>query len=305
MMSMQCLVPLMTTVHLAEPSAPPAVQCGAAGCILTNAVPKLACPTGDRGLIISTNALIRVVAVDAARREVTVESGVTLGQLIDAAAGAGLAVPYTPYWLGLTVGRLLSTGAHENVGSSRRRRRPRGTPGCGRSVPARDPELDAGRVSLRVLGVISQVILALALQNMFKWSVRFERRDGGDLADRVVAFAKEHEFADILWYPGHRKAVYRVDDRVPLNTSGDDVYDFCFRPPGPPRRSPSRPTGSPVRRTLRLLGDGVEEAHMVLRKYGGLPHWGKDQNAAFEGAAASEWSDAVLGSDGVSVVTGE
>jgi len=78
----------------------------------------------------------------------------------------------------------------------------------------------------------------------------------------------------------------------------------------------------------RLHGGAVAEVEqMALRRYGGLPHWGKNQNAAFEGGAAgrygaarvaafvavkrafdpdglfsSEWSDAVLGiGGGVSV----
>jgi FAD/FMN-containing dehydrogenase len=62
----------------------------------SHSVPKLPCPGSDRGLIISTTD-----AVDARKREVTVEAGVTLGKLIGAAATAGLAVPYTPYWLGI------------------------------------------------------------------------------------------------------------------------------------------------------------------------------------------------------------
>ena len=52
----------------------------------------------------------RVVAVDAARGKVTVEGGVTLGQLIDAAAKAGLGLPYTPYQLTGRRRAALSTG---------------------------------------------------------------------------------------------------------------------------------------------------------------------------------------------------
>ena len=47
-----------------------------------------------------------------------------------------------------------------------------------------------------------------------------------DLGDEVVSFGRKHEFADIIWYPSQQKAVYRVDDRVSSNTSGNGLYDF-------------------------------------------------------------------------------
>nr|CAD1840711.1 unnamed protein product [Ananas comosus var. bracteatus] len=39
-------------------------------------------------------------------------------------------------------------------------------------------------------------------------------------------FGSQHEFADIAWYPGQRKVLYRIDDRIPNNASGNGVFDF-------------------------------------------------------------------------------
>ncbi|MED6181895.1 putative L-gulonolactone oxidase 6 [Stylosanthes scabra] len=212
----------------------------------SHSIPKLACPDGEDGLLISTNNLNKVLRVDADAGTITVESGVTLRQIITEAAGAGLALPYTPYWWGITIGGLMATGAHGSTlwgkGSAVheyvteiRIVSPAGAEDGYAKVrlltesDADDQHLNAARVSLGVLGVISQV--TLKLEPMFKRSVTYLTKDDKDLGEELISFGREHEFADVTWYPSQKKAVYRVDDRVPLNTSGDGLYYFLpFRP---------------------------------------------------------------------------
>ncbi|XP_009799012.1 putative L-gulonolactone oxidase 6 [Nicotiana tabacum] len=204
----------------------------------SHSIPKLVCPDGEDGLLISTKFLNKILRVDQENMSITVESGVTLKQLISEAAKSGLVLPYAPYWWGLTIGGLIGTGAH---GSS--------LWGLGSSVhdyivqlrivtPAEaaqnyaqirtlengNPELDAARVSLGVLGVISQI--TLKLEPVFKRAITLSERNDSDLGDEAAVFGRKHEFGDFTWYPSQRKVVYRIDDRVPANTPGNGLNDF-------------------------------------------------------------------------------
>jgi L-gulonolactone oxidase len=68
--------------------------------------------------------------------------------------------------------------------------------------------------------------VTLSLEPRFKRSITNDFRDDATLEEDFKAHALDHEFADITWYPSQHKAVYRQDDRAPLNSSGNGVNDF-------------------------------------------------------------------------------
>ncbi|CAL5408449.1 unnamed protein product [Camellia sinensis] len=204
----------------------------------SHSLPKLVCPDGEDGLVISTKFLNRTLETDHLSMTMSFETGVTLRDLISEAAKAGLALPYAPYWWGVTVGGMIGTGAHGSslwgVGSAvhdyvvgLRIVTPAG-PEDGYAkvwtLSNGDPDLNAARVSLGVLGVISQV--TLRLQPIFKRSITFLEKDDSDLGDQVGSIGNQHEFADMTWYPSQRKVIYRIDDRVSSNVSGNGLNNF-------------------------------------------------------------------------------
>eukprot|EP00250_Pteridium_aquilinum_P031179 c43195_g1_i1 orf=3-470(+) len=74
--------------------------------------PKLMCPGGNEGLVLSTRDYNRDLVIDMETMRVTADSGVELRHLLDRIAEAGLALPPAPLWQGVSLGGLLSTGAH-------------------------------------------------------------------------------------------------------------------------------------------------------------------------------------------------
>ncbi|KAK1275145.1 hypothetical protein QJS04_geneDACA016024 [Acorus gramineus] len=199
--------------------------------VYSHSMPKLSCPGGPegKGLVISTVKLNKVVSVDPLKRQMTVESGITLRGLIVAAAANGLALPHSPYWQGMTLGGLIGTGSH---GSS--------ISGKGSAVHEYvvakvvtfvegDEDLLAAKVSLGVLGVLSQV--TLQLEPMFKCSItnRLERDEGFE--HMISAFASATEYGDITCYPSQCRVVFCDDNKVPITTNGKGQNDFTgFRP---------------------------------------------------------------------------
>ncbi|KAF0916659.1 hypothetical protein E2562_010510 [Oryza meyeriana var. granulata] len=204
-------------------------------------IPKLACPGNGSSavpsLLIST-ARYDGVAVDGVARTVTADAGAPLRAVIDAAEASGLSLMAAPYWEGVSVGGLVSTGSHGSSWWGRGGAVHDHVVGLSLVVPTGaadgwakvmalqkgDALFNAAVVSLGLLGVVSKV--TLALEPRFKRSISYDYRDDSTFQDDFANHAASHQFADITWYPSQHQAVYRIDDRMPLNATGDGVNDF-------------------------------------------------------------------------------
>ncbi|KAL2318211.1 hypothetical protein Fmac_032087 [Flemingia macrophylla] len=203
----------------------------------SHTIPKLACPQ-DPTLLISTENYDSGIQIDAVNSAVTVDAGVGLRRLIDAVEDAGFSLAAAPYWEGVSVAGLISTGAHGSSWWGRGGAVHDYVVGLSVVVPAsesegyakvlrlesRDPLLSAAKVSLGVLGAISKV--KLSLEHRFKRSITYNFTEDNGIEDVYIDHAKQYEFADITWYPSRHTAVYRYDSRVPLNASGNGLNDF-------------------------------------------------------------------------------
>ncbi|MED6188442.1 L-gulonolactone oxidase 3 [Stylosanthes scabra] len=205
-----------------------------------HSMPKLACP--DQALqssfVISTERYNSQIQIDTTNAVVTVDAGVSLRQLIDALDAAGFSLVVSPYWEGITIGGLISTGAHGSSWWGKGGSVHDHVVGLSIVVPAKqsegyakilrlepqDPLFNAAKVSLGVLGAISKV--KLTIEPSFKRSITYNFASDVGLEDLYEEHANKYEFADITWYPSQYTAAYRYDSRVPLNTPGNAVFDF-------------------------------------------------------------------------------
>ncbi|KAH9289809.1 hypothetical protein KI387_033926, partial [Taxus chinensis] len=168
---------------------------------------------------------------------------VGLRKLLDVLAAKGLALPQTTDWDGLSMAGVVSTAAHGSSLWGKGGGIHEYVVGLTIVVPAtthqryaklihlteKDEALKAARVSLGVLGAISQV--TFAVEKLFKRSVTLKLIDDSDLEESFVKFAKLHEFGLIYWYPSFSGVLHSIQDRVPVDAPGNGkLSEIPFRP---------------------------------------------------------------------------
>jgi L-gulonolactone oxidase len=209
----------------------------------SHSFPRFACPGSSSGVIISTKDYSSIVSVDTSAMTVTAQSGILMRVLTFAIADSNLALPYSPYWDALTLGGVLATGAHGSSHFGKGSAVHEYVVGVRVVVPAnasegyakvvtfnvQDEDLNAVKVSLGVLGVISTV--TLQLQPAFKRNLTLEVCDDAGLEDKILEIANTVEFGDVTWFASTHQVIYRIDHRVPNSTLGDGVNRFFgFQP---------------------------------------------------------------------------
>ncbi|KAI3935740.1 hypothetical protein MKX01_032924 [Papaver californicum] len=188
----------------------------------SHSIPKLACPLQNSSILISTAKCNSGIDVDVKKMTVTVDSGVGLRNLIDEVEEAGLSLVVSPYWEAHGSSWWGKGGAvHDHIVGISVIVAANNSDGYAKIIQldAQNPLFNAARVSLGMLGAISK---------------HYERiPNDTNLEKEFMDLALTHEFADVTWYPSLHTTVYRKDDRVPLNTTGDGINDFIGFQPTP------------------------------------------------------------------------
>ncbi|XP_068652724.1 L-gulonolactone oxidase 3-like [Aristolochia californica] len=206
----------------------------------SHTIPKLTCPgsSPENSVVISTAKYNTNITIDVKNLKVTADSGVGLRELIDRVEEAGLSLVASPYWEGVSLGGVISTGSHgsswwgnggavhDHVVGISLVVAAMASEGFAKIIrlESNDALFNAARVSVGHLGVISKV--TLSLEPGFKRSITNIFKNDTQLENEFMEHAQKHEFADITWYPSRQTAVFRNDNRVPLDTSGDGINDF-------------------------------------------------------------------------------
>ncbi|KAF3569233.1 hypothetical protein DY000_02019232 [Brassica cretica] len=184
-------------------------------------IPKLACPSGSDAMLISTSKYNSAIEIEPDQLTVTADSGVSLRELIDKVEEAGFSLATSPYWEGMSIGGLVSTGSHGSSWSGRGGSVHDHVVGINLVVPA-----TSSKGYAKVVSIEEGRDVKLSIEKAFKRSITYNFTSDVALEDMFMEHGKKFEFGDITWYPSRKTAVYRYDLRSPDDVSGNGVNDF-------------------------------------------------------------------------------
>jgi FAD/FMN-containing dehydrogenase len=180
---------------------------------------------GQGGLQIDTSGLNRILQVDPAQMQVTVQPGMKLWDFNQKAhQDWGLVLSAVQEYAEPTLGGMLGNGTHGSTLSERSSSiqdyllAATVVNGKGEVQTITGEDLDFYATNLGVLGILTEI--TLQLQPSFKVQAKVSSHDEANLVNEIMELAGAHYSTNITWFPGQKKYTVTAFDKVPNETPG-------------------------------------------------------------------------------------
>ena len=173
-----------------------------------------------------TDALIdmtsynKIVSYDYNKKTVTVQSGLILGDFLEAIEAVGWCIPCLPDINTITIGGALATGTHGTSGKLLSEYMTECTlvlaDGSIKTITEEDDLMDAVRVSLGMLGVMSTI--TFKCEKSYTLHVKERPEKDSEWLPKIKSRLKEHDFLRILWLPHTDKGYVITGNKMKPDT---------------------------------------------------------------------------------------
>jgi L-gulonolactone oxidase len=162
----------------------------------------------------------KILHFDDAEHKVTVQSGVILGDLLEAIEAKGWCIPCLPDINTITIGGALATGTHGTSGKLLCEYMTSCSmvlaDGSLKVIDEKDKLIDAVRVSLGVLGIMSEI--TFKCEPIYTLHVKEGPEDDSEWLPKIKQRLQKHDFLRILWLPHTDKGYVITGDKIDPDT---------------------------------------------------------------------------------------
>lgn len=162
----------------------------------------------------------KILSYNESEKTITVQSGVILGDLLDAIETKGWCIPCLPDINTITIGGALATGTHGTSGKLLCEYMTNCTlvlaDGTLKEINADDALMDAVRVSLGVLGVLSEI--TFQCEAIYTLHIKEGPEKDSKWLPKIKERLQKHDFLRILWLPHTDKGYVIKGDKIDPNT---------------------------------------------------------------------------------------
>jgi L-gulonolactone oxidase len=162
----------------------------------------------------------KILSFNDSEHTITVQSGVILGDLLDAIEAKGWCIPCLPDINTITIGGALATGTHGTSGKLLCEYMTDCSivlaDGSLKRINEKDKMIDAVRVSLGVLGVMSEI--TFKCEPIYTLHVKEGPEDDSEWLPKIKERLQKHDFLRILWLPHTDKGYVITGDKINPDT---------------------------------------------------------------------------------------